>query len=42
MSIRARLAVGLLAIAVVLVVPLGLALWSLEKLHQSALELRNR
>src|SRR5215469_14486922 len=42
MSIRARLAFGLLAIAVVLVVPLGLALSSLEKLHQSALELRNR
>jgi signal transduction histidine kinase len=41
MTLRARLAVGMLAIAVVLVVPLGLALRSLEELHQSALALRN-
>jgi signal transduction histidine kinase len=42
MTLRARLAAGLLAIAVVLVAPLGLALRSLEDLHQSALALRNK
>ena len=42
MTLRARLAAGLLAIAVVLVVPLGLALRSLEDLHQSALALRDK
>lgn len=42
MTLRARLAAGLLAIAVVLVIPLGLALRSLEDLHQSALALRDK
>jgi signal transduction histidine kinase len=42
MTLRARLAAGLLAIAVVLIAPLGLALRSLEDLHQSALALRNK
>ena len=41
MTLRARLAAGMLAIAVVLVIPLVLALHSLEALHQSALALRN-
>jgi signal transduction histidine kinase len=41
MTLRARLAAGMLAIAIVLVVPLVLALHSLEALHQSALGLRN-
>jgi signal transduction histidine kinase len=42
MTLRARLAAGLLAIAAVLIVPLGLALRSLEELHQSALALQNK
>ena len=41
MTLRARLAAGMLAIAIVLVAPLVLALHSLEALHQSALGLRN-
>ena len=41
MTLRARLAAGMLAIAVVLVIPLVLALHTLEALHQSALALRN-
>jgi signal transduction histidine kinase len=41
MTLRARLAAGMLAIAIVLVAPLILALHSLEALHQSALGLRN-
>src|SRR6185437_14749475 len=42
MTLRARLAAGLLAIAVVLIAPLGLALRSLEDLHQSTIALRNK
>jgi hypothetical protein len=41
MTLRARLAAGMLAIAVVLIIPLLLTLRSLEELHQSALALRN-
>lgn len=42
MTIRTRLTLGLIAIVVILVVPLGLALRSLQQLHRSAVQLRDR
>lgn len=42
MSIRTRLALGLFAIAVVLLLPLGLALRSLDHVHDETLALRDR
>jgi len=41
MTLRARLAAGILAIAIVLVTPLTLALRSLDQLHASVIQLRN-
>jgi signal transduction histidine kinase len=41
-TLRTRLTVGILAIAVVLVVPLLLALRSLDRLHESVADLRDR
>jgi signal transduction histidine kinase len=41
-SIRTRLALGLFAIAVVLLLPLGLALRSLDRVHDETLALRDR
>ncbi len=40
MTLRARLAAGILAIAIVLVIPLVLALRSLDELHASVVDLR--
>ncbi|HEX6966028.1 MAG TPA: HAMP domain-containing sensor histidine kinase [Gemmatimonadaceae bacterium] len=42
MTIRSKLAVGLLSIAIILLIPLGLALRSLGHLHRITTELRNR
>ncbi|HJU70136.1 MAG TPA: HAMP domain-containing sensor histidine kinase [Gemmatimonadaceae bacterium] len=42
MSIRTRLALGLFAIAVVLLLPLGLALRSLDRVHDETMALRDR
>ena len=42
MSIRTRLALGLFAIAVVLLLPLGVALRSLDRVHDETLALRDR
>jgi signal transduction histidine kinase len=41
-SIRTRLALGLFAIAVVLLLPLGLTLRSLDRVHDEAMALRDR
>ena len=42
MSIRTRLALGLFAIAVVLLLPLGLTLRSLDRVHDETMALRDR
>ena len=42
MSIRTRLALGLFAIAVVLLLPLGLTLRSLDRVHDQTMALRDR
>jgi signal transduction histidine kinase len=42
MTLRARLALGILAIAMVLVVPLAIAVRSLDRLHQATADLRSR
>ncbi len=42
MTLRTRLALGLLAIALILMLPLAVALRSLQRLHDSAIELRDR
>ncbi|HJR63102.1 MAG TPA: hypothetical protein VJ803_05325, partial [Gemmatimonadaceae bacterium] len=42
MTIRSKLALGLFAIAVVLLLPLVFALRSLERLHEATVDLRNR
>ena len=42
MTIRTRLALGLFAIAVVLLLPLGLTLRSLDRVHDETMDLRDR